>query len=335
MIKVNAERRKQLDYTGIREQDLQLLKDCRPIFEKIVSEVVDRFYDRIGQEHELVEIIDKVSTMDRLKETQRVYWLSLADGLIDDAYIENRIRIGAVHSRIGLTTDWYLGTYMVYLDIATDLLKQTVPDRWQSVVYALSKMFNLDSQFVLEAYNKHEQHRIQVLADSRATMLTTVTQAVQELASLMTELDQGANQIAATAISTSQSQDKAHMLLGELRGELDGIGEMGNIIRGLSDQTHLLGLNAAIEAARAGEHGRGFEVVANEVRKLAASSRSAMEGIQQKLEEIDKKLSEVRSESEQTSDQARNQAARSQELASFVDMVEKVTLDLKSLHSEP
>ncbi|MHA6483177.1 protoglobin domain-containing protein [Paenibacillus sp. strain BS8-2] len=334
MIKVGPERRKQLEYTGIKELELSLLKECKPIFEKVVNEVVERFYDRIEAEPELVALISRVSNVDRLKETQRGYWLSLADGIIDDTYIENRIRIGAVHSRIGLTTDWYLGTYMIYLDIATDVLSRALPDRWQPVVLALSKMFNLDSQFVLEAYNMHEQRQIQELADGRATMLATVTGAVQELVSLMSELDKGANQIAATAISTSQSQDKAHMLLEELRGELDGIGEMGVLIRGLSDQTHLLGLNAAIEAARAGEHGRGFEVVANEVRKLAASSRGAMEGIQQKLTEIDKKLSEVRTESDQTSDQARNQAARSQELASFVHMVEKVAQDLNGLHSE-
>ncbi|WP_214630478.1 globin-coupled sensor protein [Paenibacillus agaridevorans] len=334
MIQVNAVRRKQLDFTGITELDLQLLKGCRPIFEEVVKQVVDRFYDRIGKEPELVAIIERVSTVDRLKETQRVYWLSLADGGVDDAYIENRIRIGAVHSRIGLTTDWYLGTYMIYLDIATDVLRQALPDRWQQIVFAMTKMFNLDSQFVLEAYNMHEQVKIQDLADDRASMLTTVTGAVQELASLITELDEGANQIATTAISTSQSQDKSHILLEELRGELDGISEMGILIRGLSDQTHLLGLNAAIEAARAGEHGRGFEVVANEVRKLAASSRNAMEGIGQKLEEIDKKLKEVRRESEQTSEQARNQAALSEELASFVHMVDKVTQDLKSLRAD-
>lgn len=332
MIKLSAERLKQIEYTGITERDLKYLAECRPIFQEIVDEVVDRFYESVGKQAELIALISKFSTIDRLKETQRWYYMSLTDGVIDQAFIDNRIKIGAVHSRIGLTTNWYLGTYMAYLDISTNVLQRVLPDNWQEVVHTLTKMFNLDSQFVLEAYNEQEQQKIQELADDRSEMLTTVTSAVQELASLMLELDKGAQSIAATAISTSHSQDKTHTLVGELREELDGIQEMGTLIRGIADQTHLLGLNAAIEAARAGEHGLGFEVVANEVRKLASSSRNALEGIQAKLEEIDKKLSSVRQESEHTSIEARNQAARSQELASFVNMVDKVTKDLQQLN---
>lgn len=333
MINVSVARKRQLEYTRITEEDLRRLADCRPVFIKVVDVVVDRFYESIESYPELMALIARVSSIDRLKETQRVYWVSLTDGVIDEPFIENRIKIGQVHSRIGLTTDWYLGTYMTYLDIAADVLKEIMPEQWSSVVYSLSKMFNLDSQLVLEAYNGSEQAKIQDLADERSNMLTIVTDAVQKLAGLMVELDEGAQSIAETAVSTSQSQDRAHELLGELQLELDGIAEMGTLIRGISDQTHLLGLNAAIEAARAGEHGRGFEVVANEVRKLAASSRRAMETIQTNISEIDKKLNTVRHESEKTSDEARNQAARSQELAVFVQMVENVAKDLRQLNT--
>lgn len=127
------------------------------------------------------------------------------------------------------------------------------------------------------------------LQDALRQAAGNLTDSMTAMAATMEEINAETEEISANFNILAQRAEESKRQAGDTDQVLA-------IIKNVADQTNLLGLNAAIEAARVGEAGRGFGVVAEEIRKLAAISAGS-------IGKIHSIVQAIQNGSEQTYDQ--------------------------------
>ncbi|HPF47628.1 MAG: GGDEF domain-containing protein [Alphaproteobacteria bacterium] len=144
--------RKKLLY--LADDALDLLLQCKPIIEDHIDEIVDIFYEKQTAVDEISLLIGDADTLARLRNAQRNYIIDLFSGVYDENYVNNRLRIGMVHKRIGVEPKLYLSAVLSLKELIVNVLISEIKniDKSRDTIAALEKLIFFDTTLVFDTY---------------------------------------------------------------------------------------------------------------------------------------------------------------------------------------
>ncbi len=116
--------------------------------------------------------------------------------------------------------------------------------------------------------------------------VAAVSSAAETLTRAIGEVEGRMHQAEAVSAAATEQSERTNRIVRDLSESTGRIGEIVGLINAVAAQTNLLALNATIEAARAGDAGRGFAIVAQEVKQLAAETSKATEEIARQIDAV-------------------------------------------------
>ncbi len=136
------------------EEDCKILKEFKAKLETSIDDLVSRFYESQTSVPEIALVIGDADTLRRLRGAQRRYVLDLFSGLYDLEYVNNRLRIGLVHKRMGVEPKLYLSAIHTLKHLMTETIINIEPDEVYrlAVLTALEKLLWFDITLVFETY---------------------------------------------------------------------------------------------------------------------------------------------------------------------------------------
>jgi rsbT co-antagonist protein RsbR len=148
-----AELRARMSACELMPEDLERLRRLRPFAEKHTADVVNAFYELLLAHSQMRKFFPDEATVRRVKRTQSEYFLGLFEGRVDLAYVEDRLRVGAIHERIGLAPKWYLAAYRKYLDLLHTLLYAEYPAAEARAYFgSIKKIVFFDMAIAIDTY---------------------------------------------------------------------------------------------------------------------------------------------------------------------------------------
>jgi diguanylate cyclase (GGDEF)-like protein len=162
--------------------DAEHLKKAKPYIDNELNSIVETFYQNQIEVPDIALLIGDADTLSRLHNAQKAYITDLFSGFYDMEYVNNRLRIGMVHKRIGVEPKLYLAAILTLKQLLISHIRKAVPteNNPDAVIEALEKLLMLDISLVFDTYIRSLISEIEISKDKSEQYASALEDKVKE-----------------------------------------------------------------------------------------------------------------------------------------------------------
>ena len=147
------ERSRRLQFLDVTEKDSLNLQGIHELAGEHADEIINKLYEHLLRFEPLQVFFRDPKVLAHVKEYQKKYFIELTEGRTDEAYFENRLKVGDTHQRIELLPQWYLGLYSRYFQLIVEQMsKHLGSEKALEVLPSITKQIFLDVGLAIDAY---------------------------------------------------------------------------------------------------------------------------------------------------------------------------------------
>ncbi|ENC6731271.1 methyl-accepting chemotaxis protein [Vibrio navarrensis] len=251
---------------------------------------------------------------------------------------------GDLTQRLDIESQDEIGRISHSINLFIERLQQMfieVADSSKGIDHAVANL-GAQSSSNLSTLNQHTQETEQAITaiEEMSATASAIAQSADEAAKLTDRTNRYAEE---SKQSVTGAVHSVNDLVTQVVSMSDTITRMSDdtkqinsvlqVIGDIAEQTNLLALNAAIEAARAGEQGRGFAVVADEVRALAARTQQSTAQINEMLAKLKSTTENVVNEMGSTRTRCEETAERTNHVMDTLNVVTDSVAQINNLNT--
>ncbi|MEZ8612636.1 methyl-accepting chemotaxis protein [Vibrio sp. 10N.222.51.C8] len=270
---------------------------------------------------------------------------SITKGIAQVKQITNELSQGNLNVEVNIESKNEIGELLTNMEITIESLRDIVGQVNRSSVRigemseSLNQVTNNSSTNATQLNSEmiNISFAVDQLASSTSEIAASANhasqvanQATENVAMGLKEVDKTLHEIG----SADESMQVSSQKVTDLHKESMNIGAILEVIKGVSEQTNLLALNAAIEAARAGEQGRGFAVVADEVRTLAKRTQDSASQIDELITSLQRGAKDALESIKESHSTVSDASTQAQQASQNLHVINQHIQDLNQANSQ-